>query len=347
MNEPKLIQFTNNGLYCPIADIYIDPWRPVDKAVISHAHADHARWGSKHYISHPDGEGILRQRLGEDISLQTLPYRKSLSINGVKISLHPAGHIIGSSQVRLEYKGEVWVFSGDYKLENDHFCVPFEPVKCNVFITESTFGLPIYKWIPQEEIFQQINSWWKHNQDNGKVSILFTYALGKAQRILHHLDHSIGKIFVHGAVWNVNEALKMNGAILPYVQRVTPETAREDFAGSMVIAPPSALGSPWLKKFKPFSTGMASGWMNLRGAKRRRAIDRGFILSDHADWPGLLQAVEGTGAQCIYATHGYTASFSRYLNEKGLEAHEVQTQYEGERAEITDVSSSDENQKEQ
>lgn len=337
MSNKKLIEFRKEGLYCPMADVYIDPWHPVDKAIITHAHSDHARGGSKYYYAHHHSEAILKQRLGDQIHLETTGYNQSLDLNGVKISLHPAGHIYGSAQVRLEYKGEIWVFSGDYKTDDDNFCEPFEPVKCHTYITESTFGLPIYKWAPQQEIFSQVNEWWKFNQDNGKTTVLFAYALGKAQRILQNLDFTIGKVFVHGAIYNVNEALKLNGAKLPDFQKITPEMDRKEFQGALILAPPSALGSPWMKKFKPFSTGMASGWMNLRGAKRRRAIDRGFILSDHADWPGLLKAVEATGAHCIFATHGYSASFSRYLNENGYEAHEVRTQYEGEMAEMKDA----------
>lgn len=325
----QLLELRENGLYCPQADIFIDPWYPVDKAIITHAHSDHARSGNKYYLAHHQSEPILRLRLGVDIHLETIEYNEPVNINGVTISLHPAGHILGSAQVRLEYKGEVWVVSGDYKLENDGVSVPFEPVKCNVFITECTFGLPIFKWKSQQEVFNEINQWWTDNKEEGKTSILFGYSLGKSQRLLKNIDRSIGKIFAHGSVWNVHEALIEHGADIPHIERVSLENSK-DYAGSLVLAPPSALNSPWMKRFKPYGTANASGWMNLRGAKRRKPVDRGFILSDHADWAGLIQAIEATGANKIYATHGYTSSFSRYLTEKGYEAYELQTLWEGE-----------------
>ncbi len=334
MNRTPLLEFKKNGIYCPIADIYIDPWLPVEKAVITHGHSDHARWGNKYYLAHKHSASILKTRLGEDIKLEVLEYGESLNVNEVKISLHPAGHIYGSSQVRLEYKGEVWVAAGDYKLENDFLSEPFEPVRCNAFVTESTFGLPIFKWKPQEEVFTEINDWWKQNQDEGKTSILFGYSLGKAQRILKNIDLNIGPVYVHGAIYNCNEALINDGAPLPYFEKAGVLNNADTTKKSLIIAPPSASGTPWMKKFRPYRTAIASGWMNLRGAKRRRAVDRGFILSDHADWPDLLKAIEASEAKKIFVTHGYTASFARYLNEKGYEASEVSTQFEGELAEI-------------
>ncbi len=316
-------------MYCPQADVYIDPWQPVNKALITHAHSDHARWGNNYYLAHHNSAPILKLRLGEQINLQTVAYNQPIIMNGVTISLHPAGHIQGSAQVRLEYKGEVWVVSGDYKLENDGVCTPFEPVTCNAFITECTFGLPIFKWKPQSEIFSEVNDWWRENKSQGKATILFAYALGKAQRILKNVDSSIGKVYAHGSVANINEALIQVGAALPPIERVSSE-GKTDYAGSLILAPPSAINSPWLKKFKPYVTGNASGWMNLRGAKRRRPVDRGFVLSDHADWPDLLKAVAATGAEKVFATHGYQSAFSRYLAEKGYDAHEMQTLWEGE-----------------
>jgi putative mRNA 3-end processing factor len=262
--------------------------------------------------------------------LETIGYNEPVYINGVQISLHPAGHIIGSSQIRLEYEGEIWVASGDYKTEPDFISQPFEPVKCHTFITESTFGLPIYQWKPQPQIMQEINHWWQENKSQDKVSVVFAYSLGKAQRILCNLDPDIGKVFVHGAICNTNEALKKDGAVIPSTTRVSRELNKEEYRGGIVIAPPSAIATPWLKKFQPYATAAASGWMALRGAKRRKALDRGFILSDHADWNGLTTAIEATGAQRVYVTHGYKSAFARYLTEKGLEAYEADTLYEGE-----------------
>jgi len=291
-----LLEFTSNGIYCPQADVYIDPWGRVDKALITHGHADHSRWGHKYYLCTDDAKPVIRFRLGTDLHIESIPYGTKRAINDVTFSFHPAGHIVGSAQIRVEYKGEVWVVSGDYKLEDDGISTPFEPVKCHTFITESTFGLPVYRWKPQSEVFESINAWWKSNQEAGKVTVITGYSLGKAQRILHHLDTSIGKIYTHGAVENVNEVMRSQGIKLPETIKVTKAIPRRDFQGNIVIAPPSALASPWMRKFTPYSEGIASGWMALRGARRRRAVDRGFILSDHADWEGLNQAIGETGA---------------------------------------------------
>ena len=322
----NLIRFTGKSLYCPIADIHIDPWIPVERAIITHAHGDHAKWGSKNYLAHKHSEAILRMRLGNDINLQTVEYGETFTVNGVRFSLHPAGHIIGSAQVRAEYKGEVWVASGDYKLEDDHFSAPYEQLKCNVFITESTFGLPIYNWQTQEVIFEEIKSWYLKNRSDGKTSVLMGYALGKMQRILKNLKIE-EEIFAHGAVFAVNEKLRLAGFDLPPLTLVTKDTDKKSFKGSLVVAPPSADNSPWLKKFAPLSIGYCSGWMAVRGAKNRRALDQGFVLSDHADWKDLNLAVKNSGAEKVYVTHGYTSVFSRWLNENDIKAAEVETMY--------------------
>ncbi|GAA0893355.1 ligase-associated DNA damage response exonuclease [Fulvivirga kasyanovii] len=329
-----LLEFTDKGIYCPKADVYIDPWKPVRKALITHGHADHSRWGHQYYLSTVSAMPVIKYRLGNDINIETVTYGQIVTINGVHFSFHPAGHIIGSAQIRVEYNGEVWVVSGDYKVEDDGLSEAFEPVKCHTFITESTFGLPIYSWLPQQEIFSEINSWWKQNKEQGKVTVLSGYALGKAQRLIQGLDDSIGRIFTHGAVENVNEIIRGQGVNLKPTTRVTPEMNKGEFEGGIVIATPSARGSPWMKKFLPYSVGVASGWMRLRGARRRRSVDRGFSLSDHADWNGLNQAVEASQAERVFVTHGYTTTFSRWLNEKGIEAARIETQFEGELEEI-------------
>jgi len=321
-----LIEFTDRGLYCPQADVYIDPWRPVPKALITHGHSDHARWGHQAYLATEAAAPVMRHRLGK-IKLQTVAYGRTTTINGVQFSFHPAGHIPGSAQIRVAYQGEVWVASGDYKLEEDGLSEPFEPLRCHTFITESTFGLPIYRWAPQAEVYADINDWWRANQAAGKVSMLFAYALGKAQRLLRALDPDIGTIYTHGAVENTNEVLRAQGISLPQTVRVTKDISPKDYPGNLVLAVPSVLGSSWIKKFKPLALGYASGWMRLRGARRRRAVDRGFILSDHADWPGLLQAIKATGAERVFVTHGYTDIFSRYLREQGYDAQIVKTDY--------------------
>lgn len=263
-------------------------------------------------------------------------------INNVRFSLHPAGHIIGSSQIRVEHKGEVWVFTGDYKTEDDGIAVPYEPVKCHTFITESTFGLPAFKWRPQAEVFTDINNWWAENKAEGKTSIIFGYSLGKAQRLLRYLDTDIGKIYTHGAIENMTEVIRPLTS-MPVTTRVTRDTKKEDFIGNIVVAPPSAHGSTWIRKMVPYVTASASGWMTFRGARRRRAIDKGFVLSDHCDWQGLLESVKATGAEKIISTHGYTDIFTRFLLEQGYDARTEATQYEGELGEENKKEESEEN----
>ena len=330
MKTPLLV-FNQKGIYCEVADVYIDPWKPVKKAIISHGHADHSRWGHQQYITHHSNVAIIKHRLG-DITVAGKEWNETFTINGVKFSLHPAGPTIGSSQIRVEYKGEVWVFTGDYKTEDDGLAVPYEVVKCHTFITECTFGLPAFKWVPQEQVFNDINTWWQQNRDDGKTSVLFGYSLGKAQRILKHLDTSIGQIYTHGAVENMTEVIR-SIADLPPTHKITRDTKKEEIRGNIVIAPPSAHGSTWIKKMVPYVTASASGWMTFRGARRRRAIDKGFVLSDHCDWQGLLTSIKATGAEKIICTHGYTDIFSRFLAEQGYDARTEQTQYEEENAE--------------
>ena len=316
------------GLYCPPGGFYIDPWRPVDRAVITHGHGDHARRGHGHYLAHEHSAGILRGRLGADIALQTLAYGEPLHHNGVRISLHPAGHVLGSAQVRLEHGGRVWVASGDYKLEADGTCAPFEPVRCDTFITESTFGLPIYRWPAQAVLQAQVNHWWRSNAALRRPSVLFCYAFGKAQRILHGVDASIGPLLMHGAVEPLNAAYRAAGVRLPPTQGATDaslDAATRETA--LVLAPPSAQGSPWMRRFPRHADAFASGWMQLRGTRRRRGVDRGFVLSDHADWPGLQQAIAATGAERVFVTHGSVTVMVRWLREQGLDAQAFATEY--------------------
>lgn len=333
----SLIQFTDIGLYCPQANIYIDPWRPVKNALITHAHSDHARSGHQYYLSTKDSIPILKYRLGSFINIQGLAYNEKTQINGVTISFHPAGHIIGSAQIRLEYKGEIWVVSGDYKLENDGISTPFEPVKCHSFITESTFGLPAFKWKEQQVIFDEINQWWRTNQSKGVVCIIAAYSLGKAQRLLQNLDLSIGKVFAHGAIENTHEVLKKQGLSLYETLKVDNKKTNDFFAGSMVIAPPASIGSTWSKKFGSFEEAHVSGWMAVRGMKKRRNLDQGFVLSDHADWDGLNTAIRATGAENIYVTHGYTEIFAKWLSEQGYNAHVVKTEFGDDLADINET----------
>jgi putative mRNA 3-end processing factor len=324
------------GLYCPPGRFYIDPWRPVDRAVITHAHGDHARPGSGRYLAQRDAERVLRTRLGADIALDAVAYGERVVHEGVTISLHPAGHVLGSAQVRLEHEGRVWVVSGDYKLDPDPTCPPFEPVACEVFVTESTFGLPIYRWAPPGDTLDDIAAWWRANAQSGRASLLYCYAFGKAQRILAGLRDAgaldAGPIVCHGAVEVLNEAYRMSGVALPATHRVDA-VAKDDLRRAIVLAPPSAQGTPWLRRFGDASDAFASGWMRLRGARRRRALDRGFTLSDHADWPGLHRAIAATGATRVIVTHGYVAIMVRHLAEQGFDAGAFATEYDEDAAE--------------
>ncbi len=335
MPEPRyqdLVVQRPEGLYCPAGDFYIDPWRPVARAVITHAHSDHARAGHGHYLAAQPSEQVLRARLGE-IDLQTLAYGQRVVHHGVTLSLHPAGHVLGSAQVRLEHGGQVWVASGDYKIAPDATCAAFEPVRCDVFITESTFGLPIYRWCPDEEIFADINGWWSRNVLAGRASVLASYSFGKAQRILSGVDPSIGPIIAHGAVEPLNRAYRAAGVDLPDTVNVTAIKDRADLKRALVICPPSAAASPWMRRFGDASTAFASGWMQVRGTRRRGGWDRGFALSDHADWPGLLHAIAATGAQRVIVTHGSVPVMVRYLAGQGLRAEGFDTEYGGDAVE--------------
>ncbi len=321
-----LLRFDDKGIYCEQGDFYIDPWRPVDYAVISHAHADHASWGHKHYLAHDLSREVLKYRLG-DIDLECLAYGQQIYRKGVSISLFPAGHVPGSSQIRVEYKGEVWVASGDYKTEDDGLSTAFEPLRCHSFISESTFGMPVYRWKMQQEVMGEINGWWATNAGNSVTSFITGYSLGKAQRILQGLNQDIGPVFVHGTIANTNAALERNGLVLAPYKLISADMDRDLLRGAIVICPPSSADSSWMKKHQPYSLAFCSGWMAIRGAKRRRAVDKGFVLSDHADWAGLVSAIKATHCEQVILTHGYTAAFSRYLQGLGLNAQEAHTAY--------------------
>lgn len=333
MRKNGLITLTPRGLYCKQGEFYVDPWLPVDRAVLTHAHADHTYRGNQHYLVPAEGERLSRIRLGDEADISTQPYGEISSMNGVSVSFHPAGHVLGSAQVRVEYKGEIWVISGDYKLMPDATCAPFEPMKCHHFVTEATFGLPIYRWQPTEFIFDDVNAWWRRNQDKGKASVLFAYSLGKSQRIMNGIDRGIGRIFTHGAVERLTQAYREHGVDMPDTTYVGSVENKKEFSGSLVVAPPSAQQAVgWLRRFGPHSTGFASGWMMVRGARRQRAVDRGFVLSDHADWPELLTAIKSAEAETIYVTHGFSDEVVRYLNENGQYAVELKTQFVGDAA---------------
>ena len=341
MQANTLLVLTDSGLYCPAGDFYIDPWRPVSRAIITHAHSDHLTWGCRRYLVSKEGEWVTSARVGHDV-IETLPFGETKYVNGVKVSFHPAGHILGSAQVRVEHRGDVWVVTGDYKLEHDRASTPFELLRCNTFVTESTFAMPIYRWDPQGQIFAQINEWWRANQKAGKASVIYGYALGKAQRLIMGVDASIGPIYTHGAVERVNRDYRRSGVRIP-ATIYAGSVEKADWNKGLIVAPPSARATPWLRRFGTISTAFVSGWMRIRGARRQRSVDRGFAMSDHVDWDALMQVIPGTGAERVWVTHGYTAILTRWLQEHGLEAQIVPTRYEGERDEAADsLSESDE-----
>ncbi|WP_323803552.1 ligase-associated DNA damage response exonuclease [Sulfitobacter litoralis] len=329
MAKQPVLTFNENGIYCPAGDFYIDPWRPVDRALITHGHSDHARWGMNRYLATDIALPVMRHRLS-DITADAIAYGEVRQIGGAQVSFHPAGHVPGSAQIRVEVDGEVWVASGDYKVVDDGLSDPFEPVKCHHFITESTFGLPVFRWADQATVAAEINAWWAGCVAQGKTAFLGAYALGKAQRLLSMLDPDVGPILTHTATENTNRVLRGQGITLPDTILADADLNPKDHPGAIVLAPPGALGSAWSKKFGPQETAFASGWMAVRGVRRRRAGDRGFIISDHADWDGLLSAIKATEAENIYVTHGYTDVFSRYLADSGWQAQVVPTQFEGE-----------------
>jgi putative mRNA 3-end processing factor len=344
-SEQPLLQPTDSGLYCAAGNFHVDPWLPVDRAVVTHAHADHACAGCSHYLTSRDGRHVLAVRVGEVAEIATLDHGEAVDLGGVRISLHPAGHILGSAQVRVEHRGEVWVVSGDYKTEADATCAQFEPVRCHTFVSESTFGLPIYRWHAQEEVFEEMRAWWRANQAAGRASLVFAYALGKSQRILAGLAAGgdvPGPIYTHGSVEVMTEAYRRTGIALPTTIHVAASGPGVDWSRGLIVAPPSAQGTPWTRRFGPVSTAFASGWMRIRGTRRRRALDRGFVLSDHADWPGLLAAIDATGAERVLLTHGYSSVVARWLVARGKDAGVVATGYTGERVDLTEpVASAD------
>ena len=334
MPMPDLVIQRPQGLYCPAGDFYIDPWRPVHRAVITHAHADHARAGHGQVLATAISQGVLRSRLGAGLALQGLAYGQVVAHNGVQISLHPAGHVLGSAQVRLAQAGRVWVASGDYFVsaidEPNPTCQPFEPVRCDCFITESTFGLPVYRWAPQAAVFADINAWWQTNAAQGRPSLLLAYSFGKAQRLLAGVDARIGPIFVHSALVPINRAYREAGVALPPTFELNPSADTPGLAGALVLAPPAVQRSAWVGQLGDVSSAFASGWMQLSAARRRLGVDRGFVLSDHADWPGLQRAIHATGAERVIVTHGQEAVMQRWLTELGLQAGAFRTEYGAE-----------------
>jgi putative mRNA 3-end processing factor len=325
-----MLTITDKGLYCEAGDFYIDPWRSVPRALITHAHSDHARAGSEAYLCAKPCVGVLQQRMGQQAVIEGLAYEESRLIQGVKVSFHPAGHVLGSAQIRVEQGGEVWVVSGDYKRQRDPTCADFQPVQCHTFITESTFGLPIYRWEEPEVVLGQMREWWLGNQAEKCTSVIYAYSLGKAQRLLAGLGEGVGPMLAHKAIMDLLPAYAAEGVDLSHVRQATKEAVLGEKGRALVIVPPAVEGSEWMRGVGEVATGVASGWMQIRGSRRRSHVERGFVMSDHADWPGLIQSIRDTGAQRVLVTHGATGPIVRWLKEQGWQAEPLRTQYGGD-----------------
>ncbi|MFO0919264.1 MAG: ligase-associated DNA damage response exonuclease [Planctomycetaceae bacterium] len=325
MRRLPLLRVTSAGLYCELGGFHIDPWHPVSRAVVTHAHADHFVVGCKSYLTAAPGRGILQRRLGPPAVIQAVPYGEPVDLAGIKVSLHPAGHMLGSAQVRVEHAGEVWVASGDYKVAPDPTCEPFEPVRCHTFITESTFAHPFFAWQPQEAVFEQIHAWWRQNQANGFSSLLYAYSLGKAQRLLAGLDAEQGPIFAHPAIEELNRHYRDAGVALEGIQPFSPDIPAVDWQRAIVVLPPTERWHPTLAKLASYRTAFASGWMALPDGPRQRRVQTGFPLSDHADHQEILATVRASGAERVFATHGYSEILVDILQSQGLAAAVLRT----------------------
>jgi putative mRNA 3-end processing factor len=324
---------TPSGLRCEAGDFFVDPWGAVPRAVITHAHGDHARAGSAAYLCAEPCAPLLARRFGPDAVIEGVPYGRSMALGGTRVSFHPAGHVLGSAQVRIEGPDGVWVVSGDYKRAADPTCEPFEPVRCDVFVTESTFGLPIYQWEPTAAVIGQLQAWWEANRDRGLASIVFCYTIGKAQRLLAELAPIVDRpIRVHGMLVPMIDAYRAAGVALAPTETLVERPRGTSFAGELVLAPPSARGTPWMRRLGELSDALASGLMRVRGVRRQRAYDRGFALSDHADWPALLETIADSGASRVLATHGHAEPLARFLREQGVDAGTIRTAWEDEGA---------------
>lgn len=315
-----MVTLTSRGLYCEAGGFYVDPLKRVDVALITHAHSDHARRGSKKYYCAAPSARLLAHRLGVDASIVGIPYRKKMQFGEVSVSFHSAGHILGSAQIRIEQGSKVWVVSGDYKRQYDLTCEPFEVIPCDTFITEATFGHPKYQWDERSNTAQEILDWWDENRAAGRNSLLFAYALGKAQRVLAELATLTDlRALVYGETAALTDCYRAEGVKMIPTERLESFKG-ETIHGELIVAPHSISSTPWIRKLANPATAFASGWMRTGAFGFGSRYDRGFVLSDHADWPALLKTINETRAKRVYILHNADGPLTRHLRKLGINA---------------------------
>ena len=328
-HSTPLISWTDSGLHCSAGGFHIDPHRPVKLALVTHAHSDHARRGSEKYITPASGVGLLRVRLGKSIRVQGVNYGEKFRLGDVWVSFHPAGHILGSSQIRVEHDGDIWVATGDYKRDPDPSCEPFESVQCDTLITEATFGTPKYCWDKRVDHGQQMAEWWYANAQTGLNSIIYGYSLGKTQRILTLLRGYAKKpILIHKSMLELTECYRDHGIsmadyrLLPDLTQAPGLFQDPPLEGELILAPPSWLrdNPQVVERLGQYRTAFASGWMMGQSAGRH-GTDHGFLLSDHADWNDLNRTIQESGASRVFVQHRSNGALVRHLRRLGLEAH--------------------------
>ncbi len=321
MKNSDLLRPDAGGLYCEAGDFWIDPLKPVGRAIVTHAHADHARSGSGDYHTATENLPILSARIGEGAPHHGHEWEKPFELGATRVTLFPAGHIFGSSWVRIESDGDTWGVSGDFKRAPDPTCRSFQPAPVDVWLTECTFGLPVYRWPQPEQVIDEIHAWWQDCRRDNRPAVLFCYALGKAQRVLAELAGRTDQpVWLHGAMRPLVDAYRQAGVEMLPTRMVSDAEKGEKFGGQLVLAPPSAAGSTWMRRFPRHASGFVSGWMRIRGNRRRRGYDRGFVMSDHADWPALVDTVADMGAARVVTIHGNGEALAGYLHSQGLQA---------------------------
>ena len=321
----NLVKKDIQGTFCQTGNFWIDPAKPVKRALITHAHFDHISFGCEEYICSPETVSLLKERIGNNIKVKSYGYDEIFKINGIKISFHPSGHILGSSQIKLEGGNEKWLITGDFKRQRDDTCLNYQEVKTDFLICESTFALPIFNWASTNKIVDEIVDW--VNESPNLTSILFCYSLGKAQRILNELKNKkIKKIYAHRSIKKINDIYIKQGIKLEDIAKIDKEIATKDYKGSLLLMPPSQNKANLLNRFGDYQTAFASGWMIIRALKNRSGYDKGFAISDHADWNGLIKTIKSSKAEKVFLDHGNGESLAKYLSiEENIEIQAFKT----------------------